>query len=138
LVETLSRRERWQKSNYIATLLPTVRPRTAGVTTDRLASGRLTKIRTHDLQFRLVETTFTLHSHTLPPELSYIQRTALNCIKSKKPYTLARFEPTILLSVGADDDHLTRPPGVSFESGYEPIGKILPCLSWRLAHSVCA
>jgi hypothetical protein len=28
-----------------------------------------------------------------------------HCIKSPKPYTLARFEPTIFCSVGGDDDH---------------------------------
>jgi hypothetical protein len=40
-----------------------------------------------------------------------LQRTALQFIKSYNPCTLAGFEPTIVCSVGGDDDHYTTPPG---------------------------
>jgi hypothetical protein len=35
-----------------------------------------------------------------------MQRTALQCIKSLKPYTLAGFEHTVFCSIGGDDDHI--------------------------------
>jgi hypothetical protein len=36
--------------------------------------------------------------------------TALQCINSLKPYTLAGFEPGIFCSVGGPDDHYATPP----------------------------
>jgi hypothetical protein len=37
--------------------------------------------------------------------------TALQCINSKRPYTLTGFEPGIFCSVGGRDDHYTTPQG---------------------------
>jgi hypothetical protein len=37
--------------------------------------------------------------------------TALECMKSYKPYTLAGFEPGIFCSVGGRNDHYTKQPG---------------------------
>jgi hypothetical protein len=37
--------------------------------------------------------------------------TALQCINSKKPYTLAGFKPVFFCSVGGRDGHYTTPPG---------------------------
>jgi hypothetical protein len=49
-----------------------------------------------------------IHTITMQIELQW---TALQCITSYTPYTLARFEPTTFCSVGVDDDHYIMPPG---------------------------
>jgi hypothetical protein len=41
----------------------------------------------------------------------YVLTTALKCIKTQKPHTLAGFEPGIFYSVGGRHDHDATPPG---------------------------
>jgi hypothetical protein len=43
--------------------------------------------------------------------------TALQCLNTQKPYTLAGFEPWILCFGGRRDDHFATPPG--------PLGAVL-------------
>jgi hypothetical protein len=38
--------------------------------------------------------------------------TALQCIKTRKPYILAGFKPEIFCSAGGGDDHYATPPGL--------------------------
>jgi hypothetical protein len=50
--------------------------------------------------------------HTMTMHIKFLT-TALNiCIKTLKPYTLARFDTGIFCSVGGRDDHYAKPPGL--------------------------
>jgi hypothetical protein len=49
--------------------------------------------------------------HTYNDNAYYVLTTALQCVKTLKPYALSGFEPGIFCSASGRDDHYATPPG---------------------------